>query len=171
MNYPSDIFFDIETLVNVAQPERILLLGNCDAGFLDNYLEQKRILKQSCETQHITTQNIDHLWSLQERFDVAIVVSLFEHIKKQQGQQVLSRLRDVLCPQYCICLPLSETAGNEQWHLTDLFSFALSKVAEYPVAATKYGLFKYNINDYKKTPDWLNADNWANPQMWGKYRW
>jgi len=54
MNYPSDIFFDIETLVNVAQPERILLLGNCDADFLDNYLEQKRILKQSCETQHIS---------------------------------------------------------------------------------------------------------------------
>jgi len=60
----------------------------------------------------------------------------------------------------------------EGWHLTDLFSFALSKVASYlQEDQTEIGLFKYNINDYKKTPDWLNADNWANPQMWGKYWW
>jgi len=30
MTYPADALFDIETLVNVAQAEQILVLGNCD---------------------------------------------------------------------------------------------------------------------------------------------
>ena len=26
----------------------------------------------------------------------------------------------------------------------------------------------YNISSYKKSPDWLNSDNWANPELWEK---
>ncbi len=175
MTYPNDVFFDIETLVNVSQAQRILLLGNCLPGFLDNYIQQKALLNQSCELVHITSLEIESLWELDQRFDVAIVVDLFEHIEKNKGMQVLSRLRDVLSPQYCICLPLSSAANSDSWHLTDLFSFALSRVSRYHIEfdgkSKELGLFKYNLNDYKKTPDWLNADNWANPQMWGKYWW
>ena len=175
MTYPNDVFFDIETLVNVSQAQRILLLGNCRPGFLDNYIQQKALLNQNCELTHINSADIESLWKLNQRFDVAIVIDLFEHIEKNKGMQVLSRLRDVLSPQYCICLPLSRTANGDSWHLTDLFSFALSRVSNYQIEVDgktkELGLFKYNINDYKKTPDWLNADNWANPQMWGKYWW
>jgi len=175
MNYPNDVFFDIETLVNVSQAQSILVLGNCQPGFLDNYIQQKALLNQDCQLRHIKCDEIESLWQLKQRFDVAIVVDLFEHIEKNKGMQVLSRLRDVLSPQYCICLPLSNSVNSESWHLTDLFSFALSRVSSYRVEledkAIELGLFKYNINDYKKTPDWLNADNWANPQMWGKYWW
>ncbi len=28
--------------------------------------------------------------------------------------------------------------------------------------------YKYNISNYKSVPDWLNSDNWANPQLWEK---
>jgi len=172
MDYPKELFFDIETLINVAQPSRILLIGNCEAEFLQSYQEQKLLIKQDCHVSTISCERIDELWETQQIFDVAIAVNLFEHLDKNKGMQVLSRLRDILSPQYCIALPLSQQASNNDWHLTDLFSFALSKVASYPQEnKPDIGLFKYNINDYKKTPDWLNADNWANPQMWGKYWW
>ena len=171
MTYPSDAFFDIETLVNVAQADSILLLGNIEADFLNNYIEQKAILSQEVSVTHIRAEDISQLRLLKQRFDVAIAVDLFEHIDKVKGQQTLSRLRDVLSPQYCICLPVSKSVSNTQWHLSDLFSFALSKVSNYTVDTNDYGLFKYNIKDYKKTPDWLNANNWANPNMWGKYWW
>lgn len=172
INYPQELFFDIETLINVAQPTRILIVGDCDSTFLSPYLEQKALIQQQCELTTITTADIDRLWELDNAFDTAIVVNLFEHLDKNKGMQVLSRLRDVLSPQYCIALPLSDKSTSSQWHLTDLFSFALSKVAGYQLDEQgEVGLFKYNINDYKKTPDWLNADNWANPQMWGKYWW
>lgn len=171
MTYPSDALFDIETLVNVAQAENILLLGNLNTNFLDSYCTQKGVLGQSCDITKLQASEIDELWKLDQRFGVAIAIDLFEHLDKAKGMQVLARLRDVLSPQYCICLPISTANKQEQWQLTDLFSFALSKVSSYKIADTEYGLFKYNINDYKKTPDWLNADNWANPKMWGKYWW
>ncbi len=167
MTYPSDALFDIETLINVAQAEEILLIGDCDANILSNYREQKAVLGQDCNVTHISSNDIDQLWELDARFGVAIAIDLFEHLDKTKGMQILARLRDVLSPQYCICLPIN----NGTWQLTDLFSFALSKVASYHADETEYALFKYNIADYKKTPDWLNSNNWANPNMWGKYWW
>ena len=172
MDYPQDLFFDIETLINVAQPKRILLIGDCDPSFLDNYKDQKALLQQPCDITCIASKDIEQIWQLQTPFDTAIVVNLFEQLNKTKGMQVLSRLRDVLSPQYCIALPMTKNINTNEWHLTDLFSFALSKVSSYSNDThSEIGLFKYNINDYKKTPDWLNADNWANPQMWGKYWW
>ena len=171
MTYPADALFDIETLINVAQAEHILVLGDDGVDFLDAYVEQKSVLNHQCDVTHISSNNIQQLWQQEQRYDAAIAVNLFEHIDKAKGMQVLSRLRDVLSSQYCICLPLSTAPSTNEWHLTDLFSFALSKVATYKRDNVEYGLFKYNINDYKKTPDWLNSDNWANPKMWEKYWW
>jgi len=172
MEYPKNLFFDIETLVNVAQPTRILVVGDCDTDFLSSYLEQKELIQQSCEITSVNCNELEQLWQFDQPFDTAIVLNLFEHIEKSKGMQVLSRLRDVLSPQYCIALPLSEKTTATEWHLTDLFSFALRKVSSYELDdQSQIGLFKYNINDYKKTPDWLNSDNWANPHMWGKYWW
>ena len=31
-----------------------------------------------------------------------------------------------------------------------------------------YFFYVYNIGTYKKTPDWLNNENWANPELWEK---
>ena len=129
------------------------------------------MLNQNCHIEHLPSKDIQELWNQHQRFDLTIAVDLFEHLEKNNGMQVLARLRDVLCPQYCVCLPLAKQANPKHWHLTDLFSFALSKVDDYSDGNIDYGLFKYNIDDYKKTPDWLNANNWANPAMWGKYWW
>lgn len=176
MTPPTELLFDIETLINSAQPRRILLVGNVDPAFLDDYCQQKALLNQACEIRHIAMDNLEEIWSLDERFDVGLILNLFEHIgtgceNKQRGNQVLARMRDVLTSQYCVALPLSHQNDQSNWQLTDLFSFALSKVASYDDTKPKLTLFKYNIEDYKKTPDWLNADNWANPQLWGKYWW
>ncbi len=171
MTPPTELLFDIETLINSAQPSRILLLGNIQPAFLDEYVAQKQVIGQECDITHIDTDNLNDLWALNERFDVGLALNLFENIDRVTGYQILSRLRDVLTPQYCIALPLAEQSPNSSWQLTDLFSFALSKVNSYEQTEPKLTLFKYNIDDYKKTPDWLNADNWANPQLWGKYWW
>lgn len=171
MTYPADVFFDIETLINVAQPESILLIGDASFSFLDRYIEQKSLLNQGCVLRHIPCSEIESALQLEQRFDVVIAIDLFEHLTKQQGSQILARMRDILSPQYCICLPINFGSPDEQWQLTELFGFALSRVADYQLDDIEYGLFKYNISDYKKTPDWLNSNNWANPQMWGKYWW
>lgn len=168
---PAELLFDIETLVNSAQPRRILLLGDVEPVFLHDYCAQKALLNQHCEVKHLYVEQLEDIWQLKGRYDVGIVVNLLEHVEQSTANQVLSRLRDVLTPQYCVALPLSYQDTRSTWRLTDLFSFALSKVASYDNVEPRLTLFKYNIEDYKKTPDWLNANNWANPQLWGKYRW
>ncbi len=32
----------------------------------------------------------------------------------------------------------------------------------------KADVFIYDISEYKDEPDWLNSDNWANPELWEK---
>ena len=32
----------------------------------------------------------------------------------------------------------------------------------------KTDVFIYDISQYKDEPDWLNSDNWANPELWEK---
>lgn len=32
-------------------------------------------------------------------------------------------------------------------------------------------LWQFNLYDYKKLPNWLNSDYWANPENWDKHRW
>lgn len=32
-------------------------------------------------------------------------------------------------------------------------------------------LHGFNLYDYKHRPDWLNSKYWANPELWGVYRW
>jgi len=32
-------------------------------------------------------------------------------------------------------------------------------------------IYLFDIETYKRTPDWLNARHWANPELWGKFRW
>ncbi len=36
---------------------------------------------------------------------------------------------------------------------------------------TEEPVYLFDIETYKRTPDWLNARNWANPEMWDKHRW
>jgi len=171
--YPNSILFDIETLVNAVQPQRILLVGNQSTDFLASYLEQKQLLNQTCHITHIKVDKLGKLSSLDQRFDVGIAIEVFEHIDKTEGQRLLSKLRDVLCTQYCISLPITHVNKQETWGNTDLFAFALSQVSCYENEDEnrQYAVYKYDLNNYKHTPDWLNADNWANPDMWNKYRW
>jgi len=93
MDYPKTLFFDIETLINVAQPSRILLIGDCEDDFLNNYREQKSLIQQKCQVSLIKNSEIDQLWKMDQPFDVAIVINLFEHVDKNKGMQVLSRLQ------------------------------------------------------------------------------
>ena len=35
-------------------------------------------------------------------------------------------------------------------------------------ADDKIKVFIYDISEYKDNPDWLNSENWANPELWDK---
>lgn len=41
----------------------------------------------------------------------------------------------------------------------------------YKASSPNEPVYQFDIHDYKQTPDWLNPRNWANPELWDKYRW
>ncbi len=161
------LLFDIDTLLNVSQAEQVLWLSASDASAIENYRAQKAVLGHSVNVHELKPSEFEELFSLQQRFDIAIVYDYVEHLEKKDAIRALARLRDFLCPQYCLALTLDE----KNWQLSDLLSLGLSRVSSYARADHEIALFKYSISNYKQTPDWLNADNWANPKMWGKYWW
>lgn len=166
-NAQDALLFDIDTLLNISQAEKILWLSESDSSSLEEYRQQKSLLGQNINVSEIKPADSGKLLSLEQRFDIAIVYDFVEHLEKPDVIQVLARLRDFLCPQYCVVVPLDQA----NWQLTDMLALGLSKVSSYQKSDTELALFKYSINSYKRTPDWLNADNWANPGMWGKYWW
>ncbi len=161
------LMFDIDTLINTAQPQSILWIGDSLPDSLSIYQEQKALLAQPIELVHFCADQKQDIMQLEQRFDVAVTVDAIEQWGKSEAVQIISRLRDYLSTQFCISIILNE----ESWQITELFALGLHKVSSYQIEAGELSLFKYSINDYKKTPDWLNADNWANPEMWGKYWW
>jgi len=166
-NSSDALLFDVDTLINVAQADNILWLSAQDSSPLQDYQAQKAILGQNVTISEFKPSQIETVFNLEKRFDMAIVHNFVEHIEKHEAVRILARLRDFLCPQYCLSL----TLDDKIWQLTDLFALGLSKVSSYTNEDKEIALFKYSISSYKRTPDWLNADNWANPQMWGKYWW
>lgn len=178
IRYPNDLWADIETLINVAQPNSIVIIGDIDEYLFINYQTQKKVLGHEVELTFLNPkQNNSYatIFNTTKQFDLAVAANIFEHADHMTGTNIISRLRDVVSKQFCIALAVGSSQINNQptttWQLGDLFALGLQRVANYKHYKQTFGLFKFNINNYKKTPDWLNADNWANPEMWGKYSW
>lgn len=163
MSFSPDLQFDILTLVNEAQPSSILLISEHPPSFLNEYHEQRHLINMGCEIKHLTPADINTLFKDPQRYDLALLIGALDDLEKSRGAQLLAHCRDLASSQYCLTI----NHQKSKWKTVDLFAFAMSKVSEHSDTT----LYKYSIDSYKRTPDWLNADNWANPALWNKYRW
>lgn len=169
--FPSELIFDIETLVSAAQPKSILVIGSAPPNFLEDYCSHSRLLGHEIKLEQTSDPNNFLANPPQIQHDMGIVLGAVETLNKQTGGQLIGFLRDVQCLQFCLAISFNRQEKNTEWSMVDMLGFGLRRVAQYDVEGQKSELFKYRLKDYKKTPDWLNASNWANPEMWGKYWW
>ena len=64
-----------------------------------------------------------------------------------------------------------------RWSLADSLALGFSQLASGCSLLGQHGTmvdltaFEFEIRNYKQVPDWLNAKNWANPELWGKHSW
>lgn len=167
-HYPQELWFDLETLINEAQPRSIALIGEVasevDGGLLNNYVQQSAVLGIEVNIFKLNQQNAQ---GLKQAVDLVIIANTLETLSKSEATQLLCRFRDVWSRHLCLCINFDAA----DWSQNELFGLGLKRVALYENGKQQFGLFKYNLQSYKQTPDWLNADNWANPNMWEKYRW
>ena len=107
------------------------------------------------------------------KYDVAFVAHTLEHMDKRQGEQLIAALRDRLAQRVFILLPMADDTPEQRshWSLTDMTALGLRQVACFEHKGRPLHLYRFDLYDYKLTPDWLNPRFWANPQMWDRARW
>ncbi|MGA8262441.1 MAG: DUF6231 family protein [Arenicellales bacterium] len=163
--------FDIETLLNECQPDSVLVMG-CGANeAVDNYAEQKRTLGRDCRIDRLAAAEAG---AIARRYDLGIVTETIEALGKREALHLLSRLRDLHTARFCLAVPVGEDwqGLKSTWTSNELLAVGMTLVNSYEnEPGRRLHLYKYDIGTYKATPRWLNPDDWANPELWNKYRW
>jgi len=98
------------------------------------------------------------------RFDFAFVAGALEHLPKTDAAALIARLRDLHARRLALAVGFPAARA---WSHEELLAFGLTRVA----ASGDAALYVFDIAHYKQTPDWLNSDNWAHPELFDKYRW
>jgi len=169
----SRIAFDIETLINECQPESILLIGDKIEPYVQSYLKQRTVLKKGCSTVQMPAQSALTELQQHDRYDVGIVDNALENLDKDHGGQLIAALRDLHTRRFAVVLRIGNGWDGQRstWLSNDLLGFGMRLVNRYNAGGKAVHIYKYDIATYKKTPGWLNTQNWANPHLWNKYRW
>jgi hypothetical protein len=135
---------------------RVLLLGDAgrgvaaDAGAV-HWLRQ------------VTTP--DELPLDQQRFALAAAAGVFERLHTDTAAALLAALRDRCAQRVLVALP------GRPWSAQDMRGFGFESLGTVRAGAAVLGTYGFDIDRYKRTPDWLNARHWANPELWGRFRW
>lgn len=82
--------------------------------------------------------------------------------------ELIARLRDVFAQQVLVIAP---TQSQLTFNHAGLIGLGFQRWASPSAERPERRWYRFDIRDYKTTPDWLNARHWANPQLWDKYRW
>lgn len=97
-----------------------------------------------------------------QRFELSCVYHCLNDLPKASGLALLATLRDVLSEQVLVM-----TTTDANWSTQDFIAAGFTPHQQ--INHTQF--FHYNIATYKRTPEWLNAQYWANPEQWDQRRW
>lgn len=154
---PEQAIREILAWLNQAAPERLLLIGPADSP-VHEAARRVRPDARELSPEQATPEALGGTV-----YDLAVVTQTLERLPRRDGGMLLSRLRDLHAKRF---LALVQLDGG--WSNTDLIAYGMKRCGRFP---GDYALYRYNIYDYKDTPDWLNAKYWAHPERWGKERW
>ncbi|NIT63104.1 MAG: hypothetical protein GWO39_04710, partial [Gammaproteobacteria bacterium] len=104
-------------------------------------------------------------------YDLIVVADVLERLEKEQAQVLVSRLRDLHCKRLIVLVPAKLLGKGRGWDRNEFLGLGMEEVFTCEREGQELCAFKYDINTYKTTPDWLNAKYWAHPELFDKYWW
>jgi len=136
-------------------PERVLLLAPADHPL-------QAALRQRLPDGAVATAST--LASLPpERVAVAVVAATLEALAPAAAREVLAALRDRLAAHVLLWVEGARAPLGEP-ELRALGYRILARDGDQLLCG-------FDLRDYKDRPDWLNAQHWAHPERWDKFRW
>ena len=155
---------ELTRLAETSAPASVMVVCADGNGLTD---EIRARLPQTPLTRLPTDTLVDHMPEL-TRHELVLVLDALGRLSREDATHLIASLRDLYSESLYVLLPRDE-AGD--WTEQDLVALGLERVRSYAGPAGTSHLFRFNLKDYKKTPDWLNPRHWANPEMWDKARW
>ena len=167
--YPETEQTELQALIHQFQPQQILSIGPAGQELFTSYLAGC----PECSLQEcISVPTLEQLDGY-GRYDLVFVSHVLESMPKSQAEQLIARLRDLLCERLIIVLPIGKDwpGHASHWQQTDMLGLGFSRVAKFQYKQHLVHIYAFDIASYKTTPEWLNSKYWANPEMFDKYWW
>lgn len=160
---------DLQRLLHRVQPQSLLLVGEGALRVSQGYLaEHPRCVSAQAH-------DLDQLASVkpEQPYQMAMVVDALEHMARSEALALLARLRDVLAHQVVVAVPIGEREPGRQssWLAEDMIAMGMYRAGQYAQDGRTVHVYCFDLYDYKPTPDWLNAQHWAHPELFDKYWW
>lgn len=153
---------EIERVVRQLQPRSLLAVGADAATILEPFSHQV-----DCRYLGLSAPDVAALTN-HDRFDVALVSTRAEATSTAPLLHLLAALRDRYAQHLFVAVKISPRMSLTP---TNFLALGMRHVGDYPAEAATHALYAYNIADYKSTPDWLNSQHWAHPELFDKFRW
>lgn len=156
---PEDAIREILAWLHQDEPRRLLLVCPGESPL------HRAVMWLRERTRHLEPERATPDALSGDAYDLAVVAQTLEYLPRRDAGMLLSRLRDLHSKRF---LALVRLGGDAGWSNTDLIAYGMKRCGGFE---DDYALYRFNIFDYKDTPDWLNAKYWAHPERWGKERW
>jgi len=101
--------------------------------------------------------------------ELVCLLDAFQELTNLNREHVLCALRDSMVRR--ILHFEYEPTDEDGWSLTNSLSLGFRRIDKGASSQGPWQLFEFDINSYKSTPGWLNADHWCNPHQWERNRW
>ena len=147
------------------RPESVLILSPSVPECITDYATAN----PQVVVEHIVLENLDHTLGQLKRYDFAFVAETLEKLERAQALHLISRLRDLHVKLLWVLLP--ENASSDNFQHKDAIAQGLRRVESKGGNNMENRLYEFSLQFYKPVPQWLNSENWANPQEWNKRRW
>ncbi len=146
-------------LVAELKPHSLIAVGDAAEALARTYQQQAQ-----CDV--VTLPPGSTALPSSARYDLALLLGRWDRAGRVDAATLLSRLRDVHARRL-----LASLASDSVFQHGDLIGHGLTSLGHFNGPEGDVELFEFDIATYKTTPDWLNSKNWANPQLFDKYRW
>lgn len=148
-------------MLGETQPRSIMLLGNLPE------IDWQACLPPGTAATFITlpAERIKALpdYGLQ---DLVAVGNILEVVPRSTGEALLASLRDLYARRVLLRLEAAKA-----WRHQDIMAFGFTQLTQMNDSGHVIRYYGFDLHNYKTTPDWLNAKYWANPELFGRYRW
>lgn len=142
-------------------PDSVLLLGPTASACWER-------LDLTCEPSEVSIRYTGqtHLPELVVPFDLVLVGGIIEQLDRRDGGILLATLRDLHARTLIVQILDAFVADETSWSLADMLAFGFERLGSFKEPEGTVDVYRFSLNDYKKTPDWLNPSNWAHPHLW-----